>query len=414
METKAIAPTRRVPFNAAFRAANRSRARYRVLMGGAGSGKSRNLAQDYIIKLSDPRFAGANLLVCRRVDETNRYSTFAELCAAARTVFGEHWPLFWKISLNPLRLESLVTGNEIVFRGMMDASAQERVKSLSFASGKLCWIWCEEATELTRENLELLDDRLRGALPNPNLFYQITLSFNPVSAHHWLKRRFFDEPRENALLCRTTFRDNRFIDPDFALRMEERRLRDPEGYRVYGEGEWGEAGGLILSNFVREPFERDPARFDAMALGQDFGFNHANAILRLGLRDGELYILDEIYERGRDTSDLIALARSKGLPTNLRMWCDSAEPDRIRTWKRAGFRAAPVSKEPGSVLAQIDWLRRRRIHVHPDCENTWRELTSWQWARRPHSDDWDDVPAPGQDDAMAALRYGVEGWRKRR
>ena len=184
METKAIAPTRRVPFNAAFRAANRSRARYRVLMGGAGSGKSRNLAQDYIIKLSDPHFAGANLLVCRRVDETNRYSTFAELCAAARTVFGEHWPLFWKISLNPLRLESLVTGNEIVFRGMMDASAQERVKSLSFASGKLCWIWCEEATELTRENLELLDDRLRGALPNPNLFYQITLSFNPVSAHH--------------------------------------------------------------------------------------------------------------------------------------------------------------------------------------------------------------------------------------
>ena len=72
METKTVNLTRRVPFNPVFRAANRSRARYRVLMGGAGSGKSRNLAQDYVLKLSDTRYRGANLLVCRRVDETHR------------------------------------------------------------------------------------------------------------------------------------------------------------------------------------------------------------------------------------------------------------------------------------------------------------------------------------------------------
>ena len=45
METKTVNLTRRVPFNPVFRAANRSRARYRVLMGGAGSGKSKKHAE---------------------------------------------------------------------------------------------------------------------------------------------------------------------------------------------------------------------------------------------------------------------------------------------------------------------------------------------------------------------------------
>lgn len=401
-------------FNPVFREANRTRLRYRVLMGGAGSGKSYNLAQDYIIKLSDPRFGGANLLVCRKVDETHRYSTFAELCGAVRRVFGTDWPLYWQVGQSPLRLQSLVTGNEILFRGMLDLNQRERVKSLSFAGGKLCWIWCEEATELSQENVEILDDRLRGALNGASLFYQLTLSFNPVSAHHWLKRRFFDDPPENALLCHSTYRDNRFIDPDFHHRMEDRRKRDPEGYRVYALGEWGESGGCILTDFTVESFDASPARFDAMAVGQDFGYNHHNAILLLGLKDGELYICAEIYEREKDTAELIRQADARGLDKGLRMWCDSAEPDRIRTWQRAGYRAFAVKKEPGCILAQIDWLKRRLIHVHPACENTLREMRAWQWAKDPRGGEWEDAPAEGFDDAMAALRYGIEGWRRKR
>lgn len=404
----------RAQFNPVFREANRSRLRYRVLMGGAGSGKSYNLAQDYVIRLSDPQLRGANLLVCRKVDEANRYSTFAELCGAVRRTFGADWERYWIIRHSPMSLKSRVTGNEIVFRGMADMAARERVKSLSFSGGKLCFIWLEEATEFTREDVEILDDRLRGALSNPNLFYQLTLSFNPVSAHHWIKRRFFDQPQENVLLCRSTYRDNRFIDPGFHQRMMERKARDPEGYRVYGLGEWGESSGCILTDYAVEEFSTDPARFDAMAIGQDFGYNHANAILLLAMKDGELFICAEIYERGKDTAELIRLAEERGLSHGLRMWCDSAEPDRIRTWQRAGFRAFAVKKEPGSILAQIDWLKRRRIHVHASCENTLREMRAWQWAKAPGADEWEDRPADGFDDAMAALRYGIEGWRHRR
>lgn len=76
-----------------------------------------------------------------------------------------------------------LTGSEIIFKGFNDIKAKEKIKSIQVANGKLTWIWAEEATELRFEDLQILDDRLRGILP-PNLYYQITLTFNPISAQH--------------------------------------------------------------------------------------------------------------------------------------------------------------------------------------------------------------------------------------
>ena len=105
------------------------------------------------------------------------------------------------------------------------------------------------------------------------------------------------------------------------------------------------------------------------------------------------------------------------------MWCDSAEPDRIKTWRGAGYRAKGVDKggSSGSVKAQIDWLKgtadknhtiHRRIYVAPHCVNTIKELQQWKWKKDEKTGEYLDEPVPFQDDAMAALRYGIEGWRK--
>ncbi|EQF94363.1 putative terminase large subunit domain protein, partial [Clostridioides difficile 842] len=58
----------------------------------------------------------------------------------------------------------------------------------------------------------------------------------------------------------------------------------PEGYKVYGLGEWGETGGAILKNYVIHEFPTESEYFDNMRLSQDFGFNHANVVLRIALR----------------------------------------------------------------------------------------------------------------------------------
>ena len=81
-----------------------------------------------------------------------------------------------------------------------------------------------------------------GELP-PGQFYQIRMTFNPVSAHHWIKKQFFDRQDPDVFTHHSTYRDNRFIDEAYYRRMERRKEVDPEGYQIYGLGEWGEIAG---------------------------------------------------------------------------------------------------------------------------------------------------------------------------
>ena len=357
---------------------------------------------------------GRNLVAMRKSDITNRDSTFAELTGSLYRMFGDRYEQYWKINKSPLSITCKPNGNQIIFRGMNDDRQREKLKSITFPRGKLTDVWLEEATEFTQADLEIIDDRLRGELPDGQ-FYQIRMTFNPVNKNHWIKKVFFDIPDPNVLTHHSTYLDNRFIDDAYRQRMERRKIVDPEGYQIYGLGEWGEIGGLILHNWEVGECSQNPADYDDFAIGQDFGFNHANAILPLGIKDDVIYITKEIYVFEKDTAEIIELAREANIPRNKDMWCDSAEPDRIKSWKKAGYsRAKGVDKggSQGSVKAQIDYLKQHRIVVDPSCVNTIKELQQWKWKHDERTGMYLDDPVPFQDDAMAALRYGVEGWRK--
>lgn len=402
----------KVQMNPCFKEVNQSKKRYIVMKGSAGSGKSVDTAQNYILRLMADN--GRNLVAMRKSDVTNRDSTFAELTGALYKMFGDKAEQYWKINRSPLSLTCRHNGNQIIFRGMNDDRQREKLKSITFPKGKLTDVWLEEATEFTQADLEIIDDRLRGNLPDGQ-FYQIKMTFNPVNKSHWIKKVFFDLPDENVLTHHSTYLGNRFIDDAYRQRMERRKIVDPDGYQIYGLGEWGEIGGLILHNWEVKGLSDNLNDYDDIAIGQDFGFNHANAILLLGWKDDDIYILDEIYLHEKDTSEIIQEAIKHAIPTNKRMWCDSAEPDRIREWNKAGFRLAKgVDKggSKGSVKAQIDWLKQRKIFVAPHCVNTIKELQQWKWKKDEKSGEYLDDPVPIMDDAMAALRYGVEGWRK--
>ena len=95
------------------------------------------------------------------------------------------------------------------------------------------------------------------------------------------------------------------------------------------------------------------------------------------------------------------------------MYCDSAEPDRIKTWRSAGYKAVAAKKGAGSVAGQIDFLKGRRLVIDGSCVNLIRELAEWRWMRDPVGGGFIDVPAPSADDAIAALRYSTEHFRSR-
>lgn len=395
--------------NRVFKAPDQSQKRYIVMKGSAGSGKSVDTAQHYILRLmSDP---GRNLLCVRKSDVTNRDSTFAELQGAIFRMFGEQYKKYWYINSSDMRLECIANHNQIFFRGVNDEKQREKLKSIAVRRGKLTDVWIEEATELTQNDFEIIDDRLRGELPKGQ-FYQIRLTFNPVSSSHWIKKHFFDRADSDVFTHHSTYKDNRFIDEAYYRRMERRKEVDPDGYRIYGLGEWGEVGGLILTNYVVEDFDTSPDRFDYMVNSQDFGYNHADCIGEVGFKDGELYLCREIYEFEKDTGELIDLANKRGFNKSLTMWCDSAEPDRIKMWRKAGYKAKGVKKEPNSVRAQIDYLKLHKIHIHPSCINTIKEIQQWKWKKNDKTNEYLDEPVNFFDDAMAMLRYSIEEERK--
>lgn len=395
--------------NRIFKDPDQSQKRYIVMKGSAGSGKSVDTAQHYILRLmSDP---GRNLLCVRKSDVTNRDSTFAELQGAIFRMFGESYKKYWYINSSDMRLECIANHNQIFFRGVNDEKQREKLKSIAVKRGKLTDVWIEEATELTQNDFEIIDDRLRGELPEGQ-FYQIRLTFNPVSSSHWIKKHFFDRADPDVLTHHSTYKDNRFIDEAYYRRMERRKEVDPDGYRIYGLGEWGAVGGLILTNYAVEDFDTSPDRFDYMVNSQDFGYNHADCIGEVGFKDGELYLCREIYEFEKDTGELIDLANKRGFNKSLTMWCDSAEPDRIKMWRKAGYKAKGVKKEPNSVRAQIDYLKLHKIHIHPSCINTIKEIQQWKWKKNEKTNEYLDEPVNFFDDAMAMLRYSIEEERK--
>ena len=74
-----------VQMNPGFREVDRSEKRYIVMKGSAGSGKSVDTAQHYLLRLMNDK--GRNLVAMRKSDITNRDSTFAELTGALYKMF---------------------------------------------------------------------------------------------------------------------------------------------------------------------------------------------------------------------------------------------------------------------------------------------------------------------------------------
>ena len=408
-----------IPSNPVFKGFNTARERYVIAYGGAGSGKSINVQQLLIARLSDPRNAGMNLLVVRKDLDSHRNSTRAGLIKAIRTIYGDRAREVWTWSESrsgALDLRCKTNGNMVVFRGMLNEAQREKLKSIDVERGKIVLVWIEEATALVPYDFDILDDRLRGELPNGWRF-QVYMTFNPVSATHWIKRRFFDVQRDDVFICHSTYKDNRFLDADYVRKMERDRELNPEHYQVYGAGEWGEKGGLILTRYQIRKTPQELEYYDALCMGHDFGYNHADALLLLGMKDGELFVVAEHYARGMTNPEIIAAVEKMPMfqeAKRRRVWmvCDSAEPDRIAEWQRAGYRARPVDKGKNKATSSaIDWLQDHQIYIDTSAENTAAEAGEWAWQVDRTTGLFADEPVPVNDDAMAALRYGTEPFR---
>lgn len=380
------------------------RKRYRVVKGGKASKKSSTAALWFIYHMM--KYPDANLLVVRQVYRTHADSTFAQLRWAIRRLGVEH---LWSSSHTPLELCYRPTGQRILFRGFDNA---EKLASTTVERGVLCWVWVEEAFELpSEEAFDKLDLSVPRGTVEPPLFKQTTVTFNPWNEGHWLKKRFFDTPREDVLAITTTYLTNEFLDDTDRALYERMRRERPRQYAVAGLGEWGTAEGLV--------FERwEVADFDPQALpervrhvyGLDYGYtNDPTAFIAAAVDEAEktVYIYDEFYRTRMLNTDIAAEITAHGFAKE-RIRADSAEPKSNDDLRRLGIRRiVPAEKGADSVLHGIARLQEYRLMVHPRCVHTAAELAAYVW-ETDESGSGRNRPADRSNHLMDALRYAME------
>ena len=342
-----------------------------------------------------------NAMAVRRVGNSIKDSVYNQLLWAIEKLDVKH---LWETKKSPPELIYKPTGQRILFRGADDVT---KIKSTKTEKGYIAYVWYEECSEFKEyeDILSINQSVLRGG----ESFFVFYTYNPPRGAGHWINSLALED-REDKTIHHSTYLDTprEWLGEQFFKEADALEKTNPELYRHQYLGENMAQEGQILKNYEIKDFDNT---FDVQFLGQDFGFNHANCILQLGFTDSEIFIIKEFYAKGMDTAEIIKAVEGM-FEKRLIMYCDSAEPDRINMWRKGGYRAVPVSKEKNSIRGQIDFLMSRKIIIHPSCKNTIREISSWCWLKDKESGRFTDLPTPVNDDAMAALRYGIEYMRK--
>lgn len=382
----------------------RYKGRYRAVKGSRRSKKSKTMALWSISGIME--YPQANMLVVRKVYRTLKDSCFTELKWAIKRLNVEEW---WDIKESPLEMTYKPTGQKIYFRGLDDPL---KITSIAVEVGVLCWMWIEEAYEITSEaDFDTLAESMLGDLPE-GLFKQITLTFNPWNEKTWLKPRFFDVKDDNILALTTNYKCNEWLSPEDIAVFEDMKKRNPRRYAVAGLGEWGITDGLIYENWREERFDIDKIRQRpgvVSAFGLDFGYTNDPSTLFCGLLDQnakQLFVFDEMYERGMSNKKIADRITEMGYSKE-RIVADSAEPKSIDELKSLGLRVKGAAKGKDSVKNGIQWLQDLEIIIHPRCVNFLTEISNYTW----DTDNFGNKRNEPIDDfnhLLDAMRYALE------
>lgn len=383
--------------------------RFRVCKGSRASKKSKTTALNFIVRIME--YPQANLLVIRKTFRTLKDSCFAELKWAISRLGVNS---FWECKYSPLEMTYKPTGQKIYFRGLDDPL---KVTSITVSIGSLCWLWIEEAYEISKEeDFDMLQESIRGQVPE-GLFKQITLTFNPWNELHWLKKRFFDTADKDILAMTTNYMCNEWLDDSDRKMFEDMKRNNPKRYKVAGLGEWGIVDGLIYENWKEEVFDVNEISGKEgvkSAFGLDFGYTNDPTALFCGLVDEtakRIYVFDEIYEKAMSNKKIYEEIKRKGYAKE-KIIADNAEPKSIDDLRDLGlYRIKKARKGKDSINNGIQYIQDFKIIIHPCCENFIKEISNYTWDEDKNGNKI-NKPVDDFNHLLDAMRYALESFNK--
>lgn len=229
-------------------------ARYYIVTGGRGSGKS------FAISLS-----GGKGLISSKIAKNTLYLR-QTLVSAHISIIPE---FYQKLELlgcaefvdcGKTNIRFPATGSQIYFRGIQTSrgSNEANLKSVK----DVARVIIDEAQELVDEpTFERIDLSLRDT----EVQNRVVLSLNPTDKQHWIYKRFFEKagvPEDfngivgDVCYIHTTFEDNRNnLSEDFLRIAEKCKNDDPEKFDNIFLGLWrGDKEGALWSDAMISPY----------------------------------------------------------------------------------------------------------------------------------------------------------------
>lgn len=229
----------------------------------------------------------------------------------------------------------------------------------------------------------------------------IWLDYNPTS-EFWYYQEIKDQRPHDFITL--TYLDNEALDENIVESIEAHK-GNKNWWLVYGLGQLGEAEGRIFTDWriIDEvPFE---ARLERRGL--DFGYSVDPSALIDVHYYNEGYILDErLYRKGMLNKQIADFVENLENPQTL-IVADSAEPKSIDELKMHGIVIEGANKGPGSISQGIANVKAKKISVTKRSINLIREYRNYLW-KTDKEGRFLQVPEPGNDHALDAVRYAFE------
>lgn len=373
--------------NKQFYQALNSDKRLRIFQGGTRSGKTYSLMQ-YVLYLMTISEKPLTISIVRKTLPAIKRSVLRDFLHISRQL-----GIYWNGTHNRSDNTFLYNGHTLEMFSTDDA------QKIRGSSRDILWI--NEGNELFFEDFNQLAMRTRN---------YILIDFNPSDPIHFL----YDlADRDDADLFISTYKDNKFLPQELVDEIERIRDRDPDYWRVYGEGQ----RAIFSNRQIFTTWEYIPKlefpEFTETALGIDFGYsNDPCVVVEVGKVGDKLFVHEWLYKKGMTNRDLAEFLKQNNLNQKL-AYCDSAEPKSIEELRQMDVLAKPTIKGQGSINAGISLLKEFDIIISNESQNIKKEQMTYFWEELKDGTII-NKPISKNDHTMDALRYCVYSRYKNR
>lgn len=386
------------------------KARYFILMGGRGGGRSTVASQYALSHLMGKEYFRCAIM--RYILGDIRNSIYKEITDRA-----EENDIVGQLEINDSLMKIEHGQNSINAVGFKKSSGEQRAKLKSLASYNCVIV--EEADEVQEEDFMQLDDSLRTVKGD----IKIILLLNPPAKNHWIIKRWMElgdseEPGyytyslrndvTDTILINTNYKDNlENLSPISVRQYEAYRRLKPQHYWNMVRGYVPETiTGKIYKNW--QIIDKIPHEARLERRGLDFGYtNDPTAIVDVYYYNGG-YIFDErVYQKGLSNRQIADLLKSYEDPQTP-VIADSAEPKSIDEIYDYGVNIKGATKGKDSVNQGIQFVQDQRISVTKRSTHLLEEYENYAWDVDKEGEVL-NKPVDAWNHALDAIRYSFDG-----